>query len=59
MLRHLLEITILDRGKESFRKGQAGCAEHCSGNRTVSRKVAITLTENGRTQTGYPTGTEE
>jgi len=44
-LRHLLEITKLDKEKNVF--GKSGSTEHSKRNKTVPGKVATTCTENG------------
>lgn len=46
LLRRLLRITKLDVKKESICQGHSGCAEHCSVNKTVTTKVATTITQN-------------
>ena len=46
-LRHLLEITKLDKEKNQYIRGKNGSTEHSKGNKTVPEKVATTHTENG------------
>ena len=46
-LRHLLEITKLDKEKNQYIRGKNGSTEHSKGNKTVPEKVATTRTEDG------------
>ena len=46
-LRHLLEITKLDKEKNQCIREKNGSTEHSRGNKTVSEKVAATRTEDG------------
>ena len=46
-LRHLLEITKLDKEKNQCIREKNGSREHSKGNKTVPEKVTTTNTEDG------------
>jgi len=46
-LRHLLDITKLDKEKNQCIGGKNGSTERCIGNKTIPEKVATTRTEDG------------
>jgi hypothetical protein len=50
LLRQCYELLYFKLENESMSYGQTGSAEHCSGNKTGSAKVATTPTENGHRQ---------
>jgi len=50
-LRHLLEITKLDKEKNQCVRQKNWCTEHNKGNKTVPGNVATTCTEDGHKQT--------
>jgi len=46
-LRHLLEVTKLDKEKNQCIRGKNGNTEHSRGNKRIPEKVATTRTEEG------------
>jgi hypothetical protein len=47
-LKHLLEITKLDKEKYRKKKKKNGSTEHSKGNKTVPEKVATTCAKDGQ-----------
>jgi len=50
-LRHLLEITKLDKEKKQCIRQKNGSTKYSKGNKTVPEKVARTRTEDGHKET--------